>query len=117
MDRVHGAVRRWTTARIRGSGRQVTPRFVRFIGFIRFVRFGRFVRLRALLPLVLLAAWTSGHATRAQVTTRAVFVSARDQAGQFVSTLTPADVSVKEDGKVRAVTAVEPAVGATKMVV
>jgi hypothetical protein len=57
----------------------------------------------------------SSHVT-APVTTRTVFVSVVDKAGQFISGLTPGDFVVKEGGQRRDVISVEPAGGTTRIV-
>lgn len=58
---------------------------------------------------VFLFTWTAATAASAADTTRTVYVTVVDDKGQAVPGLTPDDFAVKEAGKDRVVTAVEPA--------
>jgi hypothetical protein len=68
---------------------------------------------RLLAPLLAIAVLTAG----AQAQTRRVYVTALDRNGRVISTLTPADIEVKEGGKSREVLALRPAAGPLQIAV
>jgi hypothetical protein len=63
-----------------------------------------------IVVLAFVAAGTTSPAKGAEATTRRVYISAVDSAGAQVTDLTAADIAVKEDGKVRVVASLEPAI-------
>jgi len=70
----------------------------------------RIVSASLIVVLAFLLVGTSSLAKGGAETTRRVYISAVDSTGAQVTDLTAADITVKEDGKDRPVTGLEPAV-------